>query len=299
MKIGVFTYFPSYSHFFPMLLNTVLLELGYDSTLQINDTNLCKGNDVTLCCVHNRWVPEDIMNIKAHNSLVVLLQTQQMGFELGEIVKKYTYQYINIQDFVDINVECGIEIFDFMVSISKKPVLLLKFGYHPSLRTFTSSDLKLGWDIFKIESVLPYRKKIEERMGRNNIVFFKDNVFDPITIGNYSRCSKICLNTYSYISNNGPIFKHSYFPSGRIISKFMANSGFVMSEKYDFEGIVDGKHIVYFDNNDDMIDKMKYYLIHQDEARQITDSAFNYISTHDLFIDSVKEIMDKIIEHYK
>jgi len=81
----------------------------------------------------------------------------------------------------------------------------------------------------------------------------------------------------------------------------MANKGFVLAQrpqagKTDY--LRNGEHLVLFDNIDDCFEKIRYYLVHQDEARAIAEAGFEHIKANlrfDVYLPKIVEEIGKLI----
>ncbi len=54
----------------------------------------------------------------------------------------------------------------------------------------------------------------------------------------------------------------------------------------------DGKHLVMYDSPDDMIDKAKYYLEHDDERNAIAQAGFEEVRSKHTFVHRAKQVLD-------
>lgn len=92
-------------------------------------------------------------------------------------------------------------------------------------------------------------------------------------------------------------FDYSRYFSDRLLRE-MACGSCVLSHRYkdchiDF---IDGEHLVFWDDIDDLIKKTEYYLNHPDEAKKIGDAAAEYVKqnfTWDLFVQRFIQLIDK------
>ena len=94
----------------------------------------------------------------------------------------------------------------------------------------------------------------------------------------------------------------SHFDYGRYFSdrllREMACGAFVLSHNYqDYEmDFINGKHLVVFDDLDDLVEKCKYYLTHTEEAEKIGREASDYVSKNfrwGNFVDNLIELIKK------
>ena len=88
-------------------------------------------------------------------------------------------------------------------------------------------------------------------------------------------------------------FNYKRYYSRRLLVE-MACSAFVLSHEYpecekDFK---DGEHLVIWKNINELIDKSKYYLAHQDEARRIAETGCNLVTSTCKWTNRVDEFID-------
>ena len=284
------------------LLCDIFRRLGYHARV-INNFRECGDFDIVFVHLLSfyyyldeiRWIKDN-----CKNTTIVLMQEEDIKNNFGYLDKKIMKimpcsrdgfkPFVEIVDFV---VEMSPQLFDSTKIIVGEDKLISMFvGYDSSMTMMDSGVGKdeITWDVFTLASVSDNRRKHYDALNNVGISVFTGVVCSDNGIAYYARQSKVCLNL-----NSNPIKKGGVFPSYRIF-KWMANKAFIISDRYDCYGLDDGKHIVYIDSIPDMVDKVKYYLDHQDEARLIAENAFEHIKNNFNFQSNVESAIKEIME---
>ena len=269
MKIHIFTY-PSSSTWYGSVMASALKDLGHNAAVTKVAAD-CFQDDITflLLCGRLSRPPNDTFHeIKGKSNCIVLMQTEQIFKN-----KRFLVWLNKMQPHIDAIAEYDVEQIETIRPISKVPIHLLQVGFHKDMITSNDKPVSLPWDVFRLEKAIKSRIQYYKALNRTQIKCFKNiPLGDRNKIGIYSRNSKICLNVHAY----GPTATLS---AARVIGMFMANHGFCLIQRSNYPNFKHGKHLIYFDDPRDMIKKIRFYIKHQDKARQIAENAFNHIST--------------------
>lgn len=98
----------------------------------------------------------------------------------------------------------------------------------------------------------------------------------------YYRGAKIAINC----SN----FKEERYSSDRLL-RIMGSGCFCISHKFKNMDYVDGVHLVTFENMNDLVDKIKYYLCHDEERNKIAYLGQQLVLSRNTFRHQVKNII--------
>jgi len=287
MKIGFYC-IPTtrlYSFVEPYYLSALKLNHQVHITTNASD---CFKDDITFLFIFSRFNDYDLYRpIYGKSKCVVLVQTEQIQFR-----DDYLAGYTEAMKYADVSAVTMPEVKEFTLKHTAKPVIDLFYGYHPSKTIYQNmkEELHINWDVFQIELKLEHRIPYYDKLDKEKISYFKDTpLFDQDKIAYYSNHSKICLNIQYYGLN-------ACLSTSRVIGNFMANKGFCLIEKTSYPFLKDGEHLVYFETQDEMIDKIHYYIQHQDEARKIANNGFEFIKNHLNLDDFTKAAIVDIID---
>ncbi len=197
--------------------------------------------------------------------------------EIEDAVERYDI----ILDFTRYNIE-------IIKKFAKDKVVRLFQGSHyDSRKAPTNIIAEKKYDIFFV-GTLPgednRRQILLDELKKHFILYPSFNVWGEDKF-EAMLSSKICLNLHYQESNN--------VERGRILD-FFANECFVMTERiFELDPFVDGEDYVSF-YLPEMIDKIKYYLAHDELREQIAQSAFNKTQKHNLN-DKICILIDEVI----
>jgi len=279
----------------PNLFGEILNELGYDVHYEYRAPQ-CSSDDITfMWCFYNHGFEEagDWRLVKELSKCAVWVNTEQiaLGLRSLELAKPF------IDVVVDLFLEHRETEMDYELGL---PVFSMPFGYHPSmtfknLEFFEHPEINYKWDVFLMEypKTKPHygdynRDRLHKVLEDNHIKVFDGlPIYHPKQIAVYAKYARVCLCTHAALGQMIPPIK--------VIGQYIANGGFVLHQKPKIVHpyLEDWKHIVYFDE-DDMIEKIHYFISRQDEARGIAKQAFEFVSTKLLWKDLIKNTMTEL-----
>jgi len=273
-RIGLFCLNPNYQWIANAWANVLNIN-GYNAHLADRTRySTCDSDDITFLFLFSRRVSssnpynDNFKKIYKRSKCVVLCQ-----FEPIHLLDNALQCFIEESQYSDVVLELFPERFEFTkAQIPNKKVLYMPFAYHESM-VLNHQDHKGGNGVMLLETThWPNRVKYHGELSKSEIRTFGPRTYNVNVIADNVNQSDICLMCHSLEGNT--------LATVRIIGHFMANKGFVMSQRSDYPYFIDGKHLVYFDSPEDMVDKIKYYLAHPEECRIIAENAFEYVSKH-------------------
>jgi len=109
----------------------------------------------------------------------------------------------------------------------------------------------------------------------------------------YSACKIALVIHYQSPQNSFPVYQ----ASPRIFEA-MACGCFVISDRQRdvFSLFEDGKHLVGFDNPNDLIEKINYYLSHHEEREEIAGRGREEVLKHHTYVDRIKKLISHVAE---
>ncbi len=281
MNISIYTR-GSMTNWYPVLLQRVLIELGHSSKLISALHNDSIDDDITFFIPFGYPMWRELPRLQGKTKCIALIETEQILPGL---------RYYN--RFQDDSSKSDIVIFPFskkmdVGGLTKKPVLNMPLGYHPSLQCIGNPMPRRN--IFLLEGFdRGYRKPFHGTLEKAGFSLYNDlYIYDLQKIANRVISSDICLTTHAY----GP---GSFLAAFRVVGLFMYNRGFVMSERASEPFFEENKHIVYFDTPKEMVKKCQYYISDQVAARKIAEEAYTHLQSLAM-IDVVRDTVNKICE---
>lgn len=79
----------------------------------------------------------------------------------------------------------------------------------------------------------------------------------------------------------------------------LGSRSFLLTDRIDSieEIFKDGEHLVLYDSLDDMVEKARYYLTHDDERQRIADEGYRHVIANHTFEHRLRFMLDKAREH--
>lgn len=188
------------------------------------------------------------------------------AFCFYENIDKYLNQnkYDLIFAFVNRTVE------DLKTNLKMEKVYFLPFCV--DINKYRNLDLKKDIDVMAVFAsspiIYPTRKGILKLVRKLNIKSFTERVIQ---------------NNYIKVINRSKIFVHGNNRTGDLNMKYSeilaCGTLFLTDKPRDFEkeGFVDGKHLVLYENLEDLENKIKYYLEHDAEREQIAKQGMKFV----------------------
>ena len=292
-KIKIAVYHPVYSlPVWGMYINafgSALIKSGYDVYMTSNIEE-CIDYDIVILYVLARYCESDLREIlpKIYNKgkFIVFMQSEQICSDQRVGLKmEYIKEHIN----ADVILETTYGLSNRIKHLLQRPVISCPCGYDESF----TLPYDFGWlnkcDVFTLNNTLPRRKIFNEFLELNNINCYHGGETQLDRIANYARSSKMCLYFHAFDG-------YSALPGIKIIGLFISNGGFVIAERCpNYPYLEEDKHIVYFDTKEEMVDKIRYYLEHQDEAKRIANNAFEHVKNNVRMDMFVKKAMEEIM----
>jgi spore maturation protein CgeB len=238
------------------------------------------------------------------NELRKSLKSSKIIFWTGDGLVNLERQYLLISEY-DAWFVKDTYMYDFMKNKVNLNVYLMPECCNPDFHN-RPKNIKYGelYNISIVGSLYPYRAKILEQLIKNNIKiaifgsmpkwigkFWRDiHTKKHITLYEKSNVfygSKINLNTIFYGDINAGNCR---------LFEIAGAGGFQICDKKDEikNYFVEGKEIVFFENINELKEKIFYYLNHPDEAKTIADNAYIRAHQEHTYEIRIKEIF-KII----
>lgn len=282
-----------------MYVRRVLEELGHD----VHESDRVEDyfdDDMTILMLYyllgntaNKSIQNTLMEgaiqIRGKSKYVLVYQAEHIFMSFGRIHAKGLTFWKDFYDGV-LNVFPEIQKKTEELLEGKKIFLLPHAGYHESMTTFKEDgELKCPARILMLDgSWGTHRYKFKEALKEFEDIMFTGPEWDMNKIGAYVNSADICLTVSSLEGGSiSPL---------RIVHMFLANKGFVLCEKPGgkTEYLENGKHLVFFDDPEDMVKKIRYYLDNQNEAKEIAKNGFEHVRSKlkmtDMFVPILKEI---------
>lgn len=167
--------------------------------------------------------------------------------------------------------------------VDNKRVFYLPFGYDPSLH-YPLSGIRKRYDTLFVGTYRPERYFITQipkiKIFGNDWAQVGINTL-PLYGGALCKVharAKIVIN-YHYPGDT----------SNPRIYETLANNAFLLTDRP--ASFIDGKDLVVYGSFNDLLDKIKYYLAHEDERQTIAESGYKAVQKH-TYRDRMKEMME-------
>ncbi|MFW6130061.1 MAG: glycosyltransferase family protein [Atribacterota bacterium] len=176
------------------------------------------------------------------------------------------------------------------LKFSGKKILYCPSGYSP-LFDYKNNSIKESIDVFHFGSFPERRKTMYNFLKDNNI-----DILHERHIWGEERDKAILRAKINIGIKAKNIY---YFPTLRFL--LVASKGkFYLSEKSDggYGPYVPGKHFIEFEGKSDMLDKIKYYLKHENERNEFASFAYNDIKNNLNYTKFLNECLKYIESNY-
>lgn len=232
----------------------------------------------------NYWF-EHLHKMQEH-PVLIYVQTEQISNN-----PEYLERFLHAVQFVDVIASHAPEAVSFIEQVTKKPVVRLPLFSFPSFSRDVPNEfsLKGTYDVLRLDSPTPYRNAFDKALEEMGLKVWTAHTYDIDKIAELVKSAKICLTSNSW-------GKDCFPPYFRFLQLFFPNEGFVLAQRNETSLLTEGEHIAYFDNPEDMQEKIRYYLEHEHERNTIAQNAyrhtlkFNQVLTFDNFIGDLEKL---------
>jgi len=178
--------------------------------------------------------------------------------------------------------------------------------YHQPLMLNCDEKKKMAKDVVFVGSYYPNRWQILQELGHLNIGIWGPGWDKVIDEGNRKFVKNIHLNYTEWIKiyNAAKIVIIIHYQDGHTpchqaspkVFESLACKCFVLvdNQKDVFRMFQSGKHLVSFQNIEDLKDKIQYFLIHEEERKSIAENGYKEVIQKHTYRHRIQEILNHI-----